>query len=173
MIYYPKIANIVDDTGFIPRKLAPNEELLAYRRYYIPEENLLFKVLDIFSINGYVYFEIRDSDDHYSIISPSQEDCTVYEFYPNDKYNIKKINNIINNGTYYNGYEILFWFYYNNIDFNDNRYKKFSPYIELRKLNTINPNKIYAIYASENKGVYYDIKFIGKKGGKANEFFKT
>lgn len=163
MIYYSKIANIVDDTGFIPRKLSPNEELLAYHKYYIPEENLLFKVLDMFVIDNYLYFEIRDSQDHYSIITSVPEECVVYEFYSNDKYNIKKMNNIINNGTYYNGYEILFWFYYNHIDFSKEKYKKFSPYIELNKLNTINPNKVYTIYAKENKGIYYDIKFIGKR----------
>lgn len=154
---------MIEKTEYIPRKLSVNETLKVFHRYYIPDEDSMFKVLDQTTIDNFLYYEIRDSKDHYAFICSPNEDTEIYEMYKTDKYNIKEIDNIINNREAYMGYEILYWFYYKNIDLNSEKYKKFNSYIDINSLNSINPNKLYIIYAKEDNGIYYDIKFVNKR----------
>ena len=164
MIYTRNIRDIIDKTEFIPRKLSQSETLKVYHRYYIPEDNLFFKVLDQVTIDNFLYYEIRDNQDHYSFICSPFEETVIYEMYVTDKYNIREIDNIINNKEYYMGYEIQYWFYYKQIDLDSDRYRKFNSFIDLNSLNTINPNKSYMIFAKEDiDNIYYDIKFVSKR----------
>lgn len=163
MIYSKLLEKVIEKTGSIPRKLVPCETLKAYRRYYIPEADLFFKVLDLVTINDFLYLEIRDNRDLYSMICSPSDDTTVYEMYVTDKYNLRETENIINTGESYMGYEIQYWFWYHKIDLNSERYKKFNSYIDITSLNTINPNKMYSVYANEDDGIYYDIRFVNKR----------
>ena len=141
---------------YIPRLIRPDEELKLGRKYY-EDELKSFKVVDKYKVKDETYYSIfcEMGRNHTITYHKNRE---IYELCMFE--NSLKGSDIINDNKFYNGYEIIYWFFINNIDFNDMKYKKFYSYVEYNGKSCIAMNKRYRVHAVLGKAGYYSIKFV-------------
>lgn len=138
------------ESVYIPRRLYNDEKLRLYKRYYQVFQELYFKVIDVYNTDGIEYYTIRYNDSMIGTMTFPIDYSTTYEMIP-DRMDIANLDNIINTDISYTGAEIKFWFYSHNIDFDDEYYEKFYPYISNTSKSEISDEKSYFVYTSTNE----------------------
>lgn len=149
IIYPKKLEDIIKENHYIPRLLRNYEKFKLYHRYWDIYKEELFKIIDIFEIDGATYYSIC-IDDTYSSIIPEPEHIDTYYEILKDYYCIAETY-IINDNNYYTGAEIKYWFSINNIP-KDDVYKGFFKYFSINSRVYLYDSKKYKVkYNPENK----------------------
>lgn len=142
------LKNKVDKKAhLIPRKVEINEHLIPMHRYIDLYNNKIFKVLSVFSNEDGEYYETRYPKSRISIVPFPVKD--VIELKPDKKNLIRR--DIINDGKWYYGYEIKYWFYIRRYDINSEKYRTFVKFLDKCSKSVIQDNKLYKIKANYNK----------------------
>ena len=148
---YPKpLVNIINQHGYIPRKLKDNEKLKVGHRYWLPYYNGIIKISDISNIESTSYYFLTFDNKFNAAIPFPLEVRGGFELLYNFDHIDKK--NIINDNNSYTGAEIKFWFIKNNINLFKGKYAGFWSYLDPRGNNTLIDNKKYYIKYDPNSG---------------------
>ena len=143
--------NRIKREKIIPYGIFPNTKYRSGKWYYNSNENMIFKVITpSYSNTGELEsIYIKSDDGYYSLI------CTPLNFYT-DYILVKDSGSlyedcIINNNKSYSGAEIIYWFYMNDITFEDNKYNGFWKYIDRYSMYKINDYGKYFLYMNTDK----------------------
>ena len=162
-ILYPKsLEDYIKRNNFCPILLEKNILKLNTRYYNINSEEH-YKVLDIYTCNDHKYYYVKGREHRYHNISDPVKG-KIYKLIEVKKKEYKDLY-IINNNKFYYGYEIIYWFWANNIDLESDIYCKFKSFVDCRSDNCISMNKRYKVLARKDpvQGVFYKIRFILEK----------
>jgi hypothetical protein len=141
---FPKpLIDIIKQHRYIPRKLRSDEKLKANHRYWLPYYNGIIKIQEITKINNIDYYFLTFDNKFNAAIPYPLEVMGGYELLYN--FNNIELMNMIDDGNYYTGAEIKFWFVIKNIDLNKGKYSGFWSYLDPRSGNTLIDNKKYKL----------------------------
>ena len=147
-IYPKKLEIAMRENHFIPRLLRDHEKFKLYHRYWDCYNDDIFKINEIFDIDGITYYVANYGDENYiSIITDSTSTNSYYEILK-DYYCIAE-QNIINNSYSYTGAEIKYWFVINGNQL-DNAYKEFYKYFSANSKVRLFDSKKYLVEYNPN-----------------------
>ena len=158
------LEKLIHSKKIIPYQIDHNEKLVKGKWYYEYRYPYIFKVTDAnYSVSGLLDYATTITEEGYvSCISNDHlvpgEDYMI-EF---DRVKLYK-STIINSPILYTGAEIRYWFFINNIDFFNEKYRGFWEYVD-----TFSPNKVidkekYFISGVYEDGIYNNCKLIREK----------
>lgn len=156
MIYPENLQKLlIRNRGMIPKKINYKEPLKLFHKYWTIElPNYIFKVHSIFEADNIEYYQIKSLDSMYqSALSFPLNNEFCFELMQ-DRNNIKDLPNIINSSIGYFGSEIRYWFFVNQIDYNDGKYIGFKSYIDYTGKNSLSDSKIYFLKGELKNNIY-------------------
>lgn len=153
------LEKIIKRKKIIPYKLFPYEKLVKGKWYYDSRFNNIFKIVEVEYKDGILDHAIIVTDEGFtSYIS------TPLDFYNDYRIEFDKRNiveqDIINSHKSFYGAEIRYWFYMNNIDSFNRKYRDFWQFLEETSDNKINDNSKYLLFGDLRNGTYFNCKVI-------------
>lgn len=143
----------------IPYQCTPGDRFMRGKWYYDSYYSSLFKVIDVKYKSGNVLdYAITKSDEGYNsyITTPLSPEDFIIDF---DKSGLVK-ENIINSEKSYTGAEIRYWFFMNNIDCFNTKYRYFWTYVDTFSNNRISDKQKYFLYAGMRNDEYIHCRVI-------------
>ena len=143
----------------IPYQCTPGDRFMRGKWYYDSYYSSLFKVIDVKYKSGNVLdYAITKSDEGYNsyITTPLSSEDFIIDF---DKSGLVK-ENIINSEKSYTGAEIRYWFFMNNIDCFNTKYRYFWTYVDTFSNNRISDKQKYFLYAGMRNDEYIHCRVI-------------
>jgi hypothetical protein len=147
----------------IPYQCTPGDRFMRGKWYYDSYYSSLFKVIDVKYKSGNVLdYAITKSDEGYNsyITTPLSSEDFIIDF---DKSGLVK-ENIINSEKSYTGAEIRYWFFMNNIDCFNTKYRYFWTYVDTFSNNRISDKQKYFLYAGMRNDEYIHCRVIKDTG---------
>lgn len=162
-IYPKKLVEFLNTSSnnYIPKRINKNDRLKLYRKYWTSFNDLFFKVMNIYDVNGVEYYSVKYKDMLNGEISYPISDDNIYELLI-DRKQLDKIN-IINDNTAYSGADIKYWFFIHNIDLDSPKYKNFAQFIYPNSNSCISDSKYYKLFTNYINNVYVDCKIKSVK----------
>lgn len=159
-IYPEKLEEfIIRNPQYVPR-LIDDDKLKIYHRYWFALSEQFGKVQDMYIVDDYIYYTVKNSESLYSTYTFPEKEI-VYEL-PIDKIGLEDID-IVNNKNSYCGYQIKYWFFLHVNTYNKDKYYKFLSYINQNSKNLILDNKYYFVYGDLENNIYKNCKFVFDK----------
>ena len=154
------LERLIKRKRIIPYQINPGDKFIKGKWYYDTYYNSLFKVTEVKYNSGNILdYAITKSDEGYSsyITSP----LSPYEDYIID-FDTKDIAtmNIINSERSFTGAEIRYWFFMNDINCFDPKYKYFWTYVDTYSNNKVADKQKYFLYAGLKNNVYTKCRVI-------------
>lgn len=154
------LERLIKRKRIIPYQINPGDKFIKGKWYYDTYYNSLFKVTEVKYNSGNILdYAITKSDEGYSsyITSP----LSPYEDYIID-FDTKDIAtmNIINSEKSFTGAEIRYWFFMNDINCFDPKYKYFWTYVDTYSNNKVADKQKYFLYAGLKNNVYTKCRVI-------------
>ena len=154
------LERLIERKRIIPYQINPGDKFIKGKWYYDTYYNSLFKVTEVKYNSGNILdYAITKSDEGYSsyITSP----LSPYEDYIID-FDTKDIAtmNIINSERSFTGAEIRYWFFMNDINCFDPKYKYFWTYVDTYSNNKVADKQKYFLYAGLKNNVYTKCRVI-------------
>lgn len=146
---------------YIPKRFSKDEIVKEFHKYvslYDRDCKEPFKVESSFIEDSIRYYCVKYlTTNHFAVLpEPLNVD---FEFIK-DRNNLRKTD-IINNGVYYYGSEIRYWFFIHKIDLCSPKYKAFKKYVEPYSCNSISDTSIYTVVGNLNENDIYTVcKFV-------------
>ena len=160
------LEKLIKRKKIIPYQVNPGDKLLRGKWYYDIYYSSLFKVLEVkYKPGGILDYAITKSDEGYSNYISTQ--LTPYEDYIID-YDRNGLAEevIINSEKSYTGAEIRYWFFMNDINCFDPKYKLFWTYVDTYSKNKVSDKQKYFLYAVLKNNVYSHCRVIKDNGRK-------
>lgn len=157
-IYPKKLIEFLNSTSnkYIPKKINKYDRLKLYRKYWTSFNDLFFKVMNIYDVDGIEYYSVKYKDMLNGEISYPISDDNIYELII-DRKHLDQIN-IINNKKAYSGADIKYWFFIHNIDLDSPKYRNFIQFIYPNSNSCICDHKYYRVFANRINNIYVDCK---------------
>ena len=158
--YDNSLERLIKRKRIIPYQVNPGDKFIKGKWYYDTYYNSLFKVTEVkYNTGNILDYAITKSDEGYSsyITSP----LSPYEDYIID-FDTKDIAtmNIINSEKSFTGAEIRYWFFMNDINCFDPKYKYFWTYVDTYSNNKVADKQKYFLYAGLKNNVYTKCRVI-------------
>ena len=129
----------------IPYMIYPNEKYRMNKWYYSFYYNIIYKVLE------YHYNEDGSLDNAYIMSDDNNYSYTTTELCPDEDFSVSRDRrgiykmDIINNPESFTGAEIIYWFFINNIDGFNKKYRGFWKYVDRYSLDRVSDRDRYFI----------------------------
>lgn len=158
-IYPKQITNFLKNNNqYIPKRMDKNEHLKLYKRYWLLDSEIQFKVQRVYQVFNREYYTVRYPESLYGEISyPINESFYELSIY---KGHILNIDNIVNCKKSFTGSEIKFWFYRNKDNLDEYKFRKFFPFVDYKSLSCIADDKYYYLVGYEANNTYKKCKVI-------------
>ena len=158
--YDNSLERLIKRKRIIPYQVNPGDKFIKGKWYYDTYYNSLFKVTEVkYNTGNILDYAITKSDEGYSsyITTP----LSPYEDYIID-FDTKDIAtmNIINSERSFTGAEIRYWFFMNDINCFDPKYKYFWTYVDTYSNNKVADKQKYFLYAGLKNNVYTKCRVI-------------
>ena len=158
--YDNSLERLIKRKRIIPYQVNPGDKFIKGKWYYDTYYNSLFKVTEVrYNAGNILDYAITKSDEGYSsyITTP----LSPYEDYIID-FDTKDIAtmNIINSERSFTGAEIRYWFFMNDINCFDPKYKYFWTYVDTYSNNKVADKQKYFLYAGLKNNVYTKCRVI-------------
>ena len=158
--YDNSLERLIKRKRIIPYQVNPGDKFIKGKWYYDTYYNSLFKVTEVkYNTGNILDYAITKSDEGYSsyITTP----LSPYEDYIID-FDTKDIAtmNIINSEKSFTGAEIRYWFFMNDINCFDPKYKYFWTYVDTYSNNKVADKQKYFLYAGLKNNVYTKCRVI-------------
>ena len=154
------LEKIIRKKRIIPYQCNPGDKFMRGKWYYDNFYGSLFKVVDVKYKSGNILdYAITKSDEGYSsyIITPlSPYEDYIIDF---DKAGLVE-ENIINSEKSYTGAEIRYWFFMNNIDCFNPKYRYFWTYVDTFSNNRVADKQRYFLYAGMRNNEYIHCRVV-------------
>lgn len=154
------LEKLIKRKKIIPYQVNPGDKLLRGKWYYDIYYSSLFKVLEVkYKAGGVLDYAITKSDEGYNSYISTQ--LTPYEDYIIDfDRNGLSEEMIINSEKSYTGAEIRYWFFMNDINCFDPKYRLFWTYVDTYSKNRVADKQKYFLYAVLKNNVYSHCRVV-------------
>lgn len=159
----PRMEEKIRNNHFIPYKVNRSIKYEANRTYYSDYWNQYFKVLSVkYNKQGVLdNAEVFWEDKNYGLICT---DLCEYDLRLDRDYEKIYKHDIINSGKSYTGAQIVYWFFMNNINCFNRKYKGFWKFIDNFSAYRLNDYNKYIISGDINEnGIYINCKITRVK----------
>ena len=139
----------VKEYKIIPYRILPEDKYRVGKWYYIGYDNLLIKVTDVVYDQKRLDYIIYRTND--GLRGTLTNPLTFGEDYiiKWDQNEVYKVDDIVNTDISYTGAEIAYWFFMNDIDIHNQKYKDFWGYVDTFSKHRIDDKKRYCLKAAK------------------------
>lgn len=157
--YNECLEELIKEKKLIAYELSPNDKLIKNKWYFDSYYQKLIKVINVEYTHGILdHAETKSIEGYKSYITTPLGINDYYIEFDREFLYKKKIININQSFT---GAEIRYWFFMNNIDCFNKKYRNFWQYVDTYSSNRLNDKARYFLKAKLNKhGYYYDCAVI-------------